>query len=319
VDTLSEGEIGYIVTGIKNPDNVRIGDTVFHQPQAPHYQLHPLPGYRRPQPVLWASLYPEDERAYEALRDALGRLRLNDASLTYEPESSPVLGRSFLCGFLGMLHLEIVTERLKREFSVSVVVTSPSIAYEVTKRNGEIERISSASKFPPASEIQHIQEPWMSAEIIVPEQFLGDVLQLVDAYEGIVLSSEQFGLTNQAENVRIKLHVEMPLREVVSDFFDALKSATSGYASLSYAPCGVREADVERIDILVAEEPVPALSRIVSKEKSQTIARSLVTALKDVLPRQLFLVKIQAVIGGRIVASESISALKKDVTGYLYG
>ncbi len=321
VDVLSQGEIGYVVTGIKDPMKVRIGDTIFLDAPTPGFELLPLPGYRQPQPVMWASFYPEDEREYDSLRDAVSRLQLNDASFTFEAESSPLLGRSFKCGFLGMLHLEIVTERLKREFSQSLIITSPSIAYEVTTRDAAASIISSPAKFPPRGEIVSVQEPWMTGDIIVPDRYLGDVLGLIDAYEGKMLASEQFGSAEHAKEgeVRMLLKAEMPLREIVSDFFDALKSATSGYASLAYEQAGMRPALVERLDIHVAEEPVAALTRIVSQKKAPAIARSMVTALKDVLPRQLFQVKIQAIMNGRIIASESLSALKKDVTGHLYG
>ena len=321
VPVLSAGDIGYIVTGIKDPTRVRIGDTVGPADLQKAQGLELLSGYRDPQPVLWASFFPEHEEDYEVLRDALGKLRLNDASLTFEPESSPVLGRSFICGFLGMLHLEIVTERLRREFSISVVTASPSIAYEITKKDGSMEIVSSAAKFPSKDQIISVREPWMSAEIIVPNTYLGDVMTLLDIHEGVLVVSEPFsvGRHTAADGVRMKLRAEMPLREVVSDFFDKLKSVTSGYASLSYKPAGMRDAHVECVEVRVADEPVPPLARIVSQAKTSFAARALVTLLKDTLPRQMFQVKIQAVVGGRIIASETLSALKKDVTGYLYG
>lgn len=321
METLKEGEIGYIVTGVKNPSLVGIGDTVSIVVSAGDF-AEPLSGYARPQPVVWASLYPEQDNDFETLRDALHKLQLNDAAFQFEPESSTALGRSFSCGFLGMLHLEIVTERLRREFSISVVTTSPSIAYEVTTKKGVIETISSAAKFPSSADTQSVEEPWIHAEIITPEQYMGNIITLVDAHEGSIISSEP--LTGgssflQSGRVRMKLFAELPLREVVSDFFDALKSVTAGYASFTYALAGTRPADVERIDIYVAEDMIPALARVVSREKAPAIARSLVSKLKEVLPRQLFQVKIQAIINGRIIASETLSALKKDVTGYLYG
>lgn len=320
---LGAGEIGYIVTGVKNPSAVSIGDTVIPASQAADDSLQALSGYARVQPVVWANFYPEQEHDFDALRDALSRLQLNDAAFRFEPESSTALGRSFACGFLGMLHLEIVTERLRREFSLSVVTTSPSIAYEVTKKNGTIEIISSAAKFPSPAEIQSIQEPWILAEIITPERYLGNIITLVDAHEGKVVSSEPLtsggGAFSESANIRMKLFAELPLREIVSDFFDALKSVTAGYASFTYEPVGKRLAEVERVDIRIAEDAVPALARMVSRAKALTIARSLVGKLKEVLPRQLFQIKIQAVINGRVVASETLAALKKDVTGYLYG
>ena len=340
-ECLGAGEIGYIITGVKNPSTVSIGDTVILASHADDNSLQALPGYARVQPVVWANFYPEQEHDFDALRDALGRLQLNDAAFRFEPESSTALGRSFACGFLGMLHLEIVTERLRREFSLSVVTTSPSIAYEVTRKNGTTETISSAAKFPPLAEIQSIQEPWITAEIITPERYMGNIITLVDAHEGKVVSSEPLtsgggpliknergsprqipirgGAFSESAHVRMKLFAELPLREIVSDFFDALKSVTAGYASFTYEPAGKRLAEVERIDVHIAQDPVPALARMVSRAKAPTIARSLVGKLKEVLPRQLFQIKIQAVINGRIVASETLAALKKDVTGYLYG
>ena len=322
MEVLGEGEIGYIVTGVKNPSLVSIGDTIILASVTAGPAPKPLPGYARPQPVVWASLYPEKDYYFDALRDALGRLQLNDAAFRFEPESSTALGRSFACGFLGMLHLEIVTERLRREFSLSVVTTSPSIAYEVTNKKGTMEIISSAAKFPLPTDIQFIEEPWILAEIITPENFMGTIITLVDAHEGRVISSEPLtggGSFSQSGRIRMKMFAELPLREVVSDFFDALKSVTAGYASFTYELAGKRLAQVERVDIYIAEEMIPPLARVVSRAKAPTIARSLVAKLKDVLPRQLFQVKIQAILHGRVVASETLSALKKDVTGYLYG
>ncbi|TSC73281.1 MAG: GTP-binding protein LepA [Parcubacteria group bacterium Gr01-1014_70] len=322
-ESLRAGEIGYVVTGIKDPLSVRIGDTIFLALEAQSLSAQALPGYMRPQPVVWASMYPEEENDFEALRDALGKLQLNDSAFRFEPESSPVLGRSFACGFLGMLHLEIVTERIRREFSLSVITTSPSIAYEVKRKNAAPEIVSSAAKFPNTGDIESIAEPWITAEIITPERFLGNILGLVDAHEGTVLASEPLiigaGVSGTQSDIRMKLRAEMPLREIVSDFFDTLKNVTAGYASFTYEPAGHRSAEVERVDIHVAGEPIAALSRIVSRRKAESGARQFVEQLKEVLPRQLFQIKIQAIVGGRIIASETLSALKKDVTGYLYG
>lgn len=308
---LSAGEIGYIVTGVKEPSHIKIGDTIALQ--TTNYPLQPLAGYREPKPMIWASFYPESQDGFDMLRDALDRLRLNDAALTYEVESSPIMGRSFKCGFLGMLHLEIVTERLQREFKVPVITTSPSIAYNIRLKDGTDQVITSAVKFPSRDQIVEIKEPWLSVELILPNRYLGDILKLVDAHEGSVMATETFA------GDRLKILCEMPLREVVSDFFDKLKSVSSGYASMHYEEAGMRVADVERLDILVAEEMIPALSRILSRKKVQMVARFMVASLKGILPRQLFQVKIQAVAQGRILASETLSALRKDVTGYLYG
>jgi len=321
---LTAGEIGYIVTAIKNPGEVKIGDTIVKSSQVDRALVSPLPGYKEPRAMVWASFFPEGEDQFEALGDALSRLKLNDAALTFEVESSPILGRSFACGFLGMLHLEIVAERLQREFGLSVVTTAPSVAYQVTFCDGSQEVISSPAKFPPREKINAVMEPWLRIEIILPTRYLGGMITLVDAHEGAVVSTETFGGGGNAQPTigaaeRIRLVCEMPLREVITDFFDALKSASSGYASMSYEPGDLKAAEVERLDILVADELVPAFSKIISKRSLPFAARSTVEALKEILPRQLFVLKIQAVAAGRIVASASISALKKDVTGYLYG
>lgn len=322
-ERLEEGEIGYIVTAIKNPHAVKIGDTMAKADEVVRYRVHPLAGYKEPHPMVWASFFPEGEDQFDALHEALERLQLNDAALTFEMESSPVMGRSFKCGFLGMLHLEIIAERLKREFGLEVVTTSPSVAYTVTLRDGQEEVVSSAAKFPSREEVLAVREPWLTVEIIAPSEYLGEILTLLDSHEGYVVETETFGgHTEESAGIhggRLKLSCEIPLREVVTDFFDLLKSVSSGYASMSYEDAGLRPAEVERMDILVADEPVPALSRILSKKKVSLVARSAVDTLKELLPRQLFTIKIQAVAGGRIIASTSLSALKKDVTGYLYG
>lgn len=341
--SLAAGEIGYIVTAIKNPGDVKIGDTLIHTAEAARMKVGPLPGYKEPMAMVWASLYPASEEEFDSLQDALAKLKLNDAALSFEVESSRVLGRSFLCGFLGMLHLEIIVERLKREYNVEVITTMPSVAYQIALKDGSQEVVSSAAKFPSQDVLVRVREPWLKVEIIVPAAYFGSVLTLIDAHEGHVVSTESFG---QASNTagpgpalrhaglhsaessgevegsgagRITLFAEIPLREIITDFFDKLKSVSSGYASMAYEPIGFRDADVERLDILVAEEPVPALTRIVSRRKLETIARSTVASLQTLIPRQLFVIKIQAAAQGRIIASESVSPLKKDVTGHLYG
>jgi GTP-binding protein LepA len=324
-DVLEDGEIGYIVTAIKDSSAVKIGDTIVKVVEADRSKLEPLSGYREPKPMIWASFYPEDQEEFDVLKEALERLQLNDAALTFEIESSQIMGRSFKCGFLGMLHLEIIAERLKREFNLSVITTSPSVAYKIQYKNDSEEVISSPAKFPSKDQVVAISEPWFKVEIIVPSDYLGEMLKLVDLHEGVVTNTETFGMRGQngaeptKNGERLRLDCELPLREIISDFFDSLKSVSSGYASMSYEDIGFRPADVDRLDILVAEELVPAFSRIVSRRKLPTLARETVSVLKDLLPRQLFVVKIQAKAEGRIIASESISALKKDVTGYLYG
>jgi len=306
---LVEGEIGYIVTGIKKPGVASVGDTVARaRDGAPAF-----PGYRTPTPVIWASVYPESQDDLPALRQALERLRLSDSSLSYEEESSGVMGKGFRCGFLGMLHLEIVIERLRREFNLTLVVTQPTCRYEVTRMNGEVEEIYAPARFPDDGSTQRVCELWTKVSVITPPGYLGGITQLLYEHEGVA------GDTKTLPDGKMDLSAEMPLRELMRGFFDSLKSISSGFASLSYELLGMRDADVVRLDILVAEEPVPAFARIVSRRKVQTEAEAMVEKLEKLLPKQLFELKIQAKTGGRIIASRRKSALRKDVTGYLYG
>ncbi|MCK9352421.1 MAG: translation elongation factor 4 [Candidatus Paceibacterota bacterium] len=308
-ETLSAGEIGYIVTGIKQPGIASVGDTVTSAKRpAPA-----LPGYMNPAPVVWASVYPESQDDFNLLRQALSRLKLTDASLSYEEETSGTLGRGYRCGFLGMLHLEIITERLHREFNLELIIATPSITYEVEYLNGEKKIIYSPALFPDYGSYKSVAEPWVKAKIITPPNYVGNILTLLYEHEGEVGASEIFG-----EN-RNSIEVDMPLRELMRGFFDKLKSASSGYASLSYKITGMRLADVARLDIVVADEPVIAFTRVVSKKRVQEEAENAVIKLYDVLPRQLFVVKIQGQALGRILSSKTLSALRKDVTGYLYG
>lgn len=306
---LSAGEIGYVVTGIKRPGIASVGDTVTDA----RLPLPALSGYLRPSPVVWASLYPESQDSFVLLRQALERLRLSDASLSFEEEHSGTLGRGFRCGFLGMLHLEIVTERLKREYNLPLIVTTPSIIYDVTLRSGAHERVYTPTQFPDHGDIAAIEEPWISVKIISPAEYLPGVLALLHAHEAVPGETEVFG-----EN-RMQLTLAMPLRELMRNFFDEVKSASSGFASLSYEPSGNRPADVTRLDVLVAEEPVPAFARVVPRARVEEEAKKAVEKLAAVLPRQLFVTKIQAQALGRIISSTTLSALRKDVTGYLYG
>lgn len=314
-DVLSAGEIGYIVTGVKKPGVVSVGDTICFAKQ----KVDPLPGYMTPKPVVWASLYPETDKIgrggddFHLLKQALARLKLSDSSLTFEEESSAVAGRGFRCGFLGMLHLEIITERLSREFGLKLVITSPSIRYEVVKKNGDKLSVYSPSAFPEHGEIKTIYEPWIDVSVILPSDYAGAVSKLFYAHEGVVESMDDFG---HGRNV---LKGKMPLRELMRNFFDELKSVSSGYASLFYSGNRYEEADVVRLDVRVAEEDVPAFARVVSRKRVEEEAKKSVEKLENILPRQLFVVKIQALAMGRIIASRAISAMKKDVTGYLYG
>lgn len=306
---LESGEIGYIVTGIKEPGVVAVGDTLLDAKRGGDA----LAGYFEPKPVVWASLFPESQDDFTALRQALDRLKLSDSSLSYEEESSGVLGRGFRCGFLGMLHLEIVTERLRREFDLDLTITAPSIAYEVTWPDGSIEHIYAPSRFPDRSARATVREPWVLLSIIVPPDYLGGTMTLLYEHEGEILETEVFG------DGRTLLSVEMPLRELMRGFFDKLKNVSSGYASLSYEIMDMRPADVERLDVLVAEEVVPAFSRVVGTRRVETEAQTIVEKLHGILPRQLFVTKIQGRAMGRIISSRTLSALKKDVTGHLYG
>ncbi|PIQ92370.1 MAG: elongation factor 4 [Parcubacteria group bacterium CG11_big_fil_rev_8_21_14_0_20_39_22] len=308
-DSLESGEIGYIVTGIKEPGIASVGDTVV-------FERKPLPalsGYQNPWPVVWASIYPESQDDFVSLRQALMRLRLSDSSFTFEEESSGLLGRGFRVGFLGMLHLEIITERLRREFSLEIIVTTPSITYEVTTKNQKTITAYSPLQFPELGDILKIKEPWTSIQIISPSDYLGDIMQILFKHEAIVGTSETFG------DNRTSICADIPLRELMRGFFDELKSASSGFASLSYVMGEMKEADVVRLDILVAEELVPAFSRVVSRRRVEEEAEEAVEKLFNLLPKQQFVTKIQAKAVGRIISSKTLSALKKDVTGHLYG
>lgn len=313
VDKLSAGEIGYIVTGIKEPGIASVGDTVASQ----NDNLPPLAGYMSPRPVVWASIYPESQDDFTLLKQALGKLKLSDSSYTYEEESSGVLGRGFRCGFLGMLHLEIITERLHREFTLELVVTMPTITYEVTYRTGpkqgKTETIYSPANFPDEGLLSEIKEPWVNCTIITPISFLGTLMPLLYEHEAEVGDSENFG------DDRASLHIKMPLRELMRNFFDKLKSTTSGFASISYEIEGMRSAEVVRMDILVADEVLPAFCRVISRRIVEEEAKTMVEKLHSLLPRQMFVMKVQARALGRIIASETVKAYSKDVTQHMYG
>ncbi|MDE2213221.1 MAG: translation elongation factor 4 [Patescibacteria group bacterium] len=309
IEALDAGSIGYIVTGIKESGFARVGDTVrSFPPKAPA-----LPGYAEPKPVVWASLYPESQDDFPKLRSALGRLRLSDAAFSFEEESSGMLGRGFRCGFLGMLHLEIIAERLRREFSLALVITTPTITYEVETKDGKHHSIFSPSLFPEYGDIVKVWEPYVEARIVVPSERLGSVTQVLFEHEGVVEVTEIFS------EGRMIVHAAMPLRELMRNFFDKIKTVSSGYASVSYEMRDLKEADVARLDVLVAEELIPAFSRIVAKHRAYEEAQSAVEKLYTILPRQQFATKIQGAALGRILSSRTLPALRKDVTGYLYG
>lgn len=325
VDELKAGEIGYIVTGIKEAGIASVGDTVGST-------KHPLPalsGYMNPMPVVWASVYPESQDDFPTLRLALSKLKLSDSSLVFEEETSGTLGRGFRCGCLGMLHLEIITERLRREFDLELIVTSPSITYEVQQKNGKKIMIYSPVYFPDDNEIEKVREPWVNVKIITPAEYLGQLMQLLYDHEAEVGDTETFGesstalgsssTTQDGSHHRTAVNTLMPLREMMRNFFDEVKSATSGYASVSYVMAEMRDADVTRLDILVADEVVPAFSRVASRRRVEVEAEKAVEKLAAVLPRQMFVTKIQGKALGRIISSETLSAMKKDVTQHMYG
>lgn len=302
-DNLSSGEIGYIVTGIKKPGIASVGDTVTNSKNG----AVALPGYMNPRPVVWASVYPESADDFTNLKAALGKLRLSDSAFSYEEETSGTLGRGFRCGFLGMLHLEIITERLSREFDLQLIVTMPSITYKVLLRNGKEETIYSPHLFPDDSSVVKVFEPWIHVKIIVPASYVGVLMPFLFEHEADIKMTENFG------DNRSSITVDMPLRELMRNFFDDLKSITSGYGSISYEMDEYREADVVRLDIIVADEPVVAFCRVVSRRRAEEEARDQVERLKKVIPRHQFAFKIQGKALGRIIASESVSAYRKDV------
>lgn len=302
-DKIQVGEIGYIVTGIKKPGIASVGDTITYMKKP----MQALPGYMNPQPVVWASIYPESQDDFPGLKLALGRLRLSDSSFSYEEESSGTLGRGFRCGFLGMLHLEIITERLNREFDLELIVTMPSITYKVVLRNGKEEVIYSPHLFPDDGNITKVFEPWIHVKIIAPSLYTSSLMPFLYDHEAEVGTTENFG------DSRSSISLAMPLRELMRNFFDDMKSITSGYASISYEMGEYREADVVRLDIVVADEIMPAFTRIVSRRRIEEEARAQVERLQKVIPRQQFAFKIQGKALGRIIASEAVSAFRKDV------
>lgn len=306
---LHKGEIGYIVTGIKEPGIARVGDTVttFARP------LPAFPGYSLPVPLVFASLYPETQDEFDDLRSSLSKLKLSDSSLTFEEEASGALGRGFRCGFLGMLHLEIVTERLRREFDQELVITTPSITYEVTLKNGEKEMIYTPIHFPDHGQYTSVMEPWIILTVITPHDYVSTLMQLLHAHEATVTDMVDWG------HDRVEMTIDMPLRELMRNFFDEVKSASSGYASIAYRQGEMKPASVTRLDVYVAEERVAAFSRVIPEHRSREESEEVVEKLEKILPRELFRIKIQAYVHGRIVASRSIAPMKKDVTGYLYG
>ncbi len=312
-ESLKTGEIGYIVTGLKDIEAVRVGDTVVSEKEKLNKNIQPLPGYKEVRPMVYAGIFPSEGNEYERLREALLKLKLSDASLQFDPEHSTALGFGFRCGFLGILHLEIIKERLEREHGMEIITTTPSVAYEVTLTNDEQKTIKSPLEYPDASHLKEAREPWVTVDIVTPTDYLGAIMSLVADRRGVYKNTEYF------EATRAVLHYDMPLSSVIVDFHDKLKSATAGYASLSYEFLEYRVGKIIRLDILVAEELVPALATLIHESEAYHHGRYVVETLKETLPRQMFVVKIQAAIGSKVIASERLSAYRKDVLAKLYG
>ena len=317
IDALGPGEVGYFTAAIKEVDHARVGDTVTdHANPAPE----PLPGYREPTPMVFSGLYPVDSDDFPDLREALEKLRLNDASFNFEPETSVALGFGFRCGFLGLLHMEIISERLDREFDIPLVTTAPNVAYEVhmdttllKPNEAETLRVSNPADLPPPNRIDHILEPVVDAMILCPTEYIGAVMQLCEGRRGDMQKMEYLS------EERVELRYELPLAEIIFDFFDRLKSSTRGYASLDYEPAGMRRSKLVKVDILLNGEPVDAFSSIVHADKAYEYGKGMVGRLKELIPRQMFDVPIQAAIGSKIISRETVKARRKDVLAKCYG
>jgi len=308
VESLSAGEVGYVVTGLKDVSRLRVGDTIT---SVARRAAQPLPGYKDVKPMVFAGLFPTDSDDYPELRDALEKLKLNDAALFYEPETSQALGFGFRCGFLGLLHMEIVRERLEREFDLDLLVTAPNVAYRVLERNGEWREVHNPAEFP--REVEEVEEPYVRASIIVPKEFVGAVMELCNERRG------SFDHLEYLSPERVHLTYELPLGEIVLDYYDQLKSRTRGYASFDYDLAGFKQGNLVRVDVLVAGEPVDALSLIIHRDFAYERGRLLVEKLREEIPRQMFDVPIQAAIGARVIARETVKARRKDVLAKCYG
>ncbi len=309
-DDLKTGEVGYIAASIKSLQDVRVGDTITLK-ESPAQE--PLPGYKKVNPMVYCGIYPIDGGDYENLKVALEKLKLNDAALEYEPETSGALGSGFRCGFLGLLHLEIIEERLDREFDLSLITTSPSVIYKIHKTDGTVLDLYNPSDMPTPNEIDYMEEPMVQAEIITPKEYVGGIMEICQNRRGTYIDMKYLDAT------RVNLIYEMPLNEIIYDFFDTLKSKTKGYASFDYEFKEYRRSDLVKLDIWVNGEGVDALSFIVHRDSSYEKGKKMVEKLKDVIPRQLFIIPLQAVIGGKIIARETISAMRKDVLAKCYG
>ncbi len=314
-EKISAGEIGYIITGVRQVSDARVGDTVWARGTTKKTieEATPLPGYKIVKPFVFASVFCVDSDDFPLLREALEKLKLNDSSLIYEPEQSGALGNGFRCGFLGLLHLDIVQERLEREYNLNLVVTAPSVSYKVKYSNDKEEIISNPADLPDPSRIDELLEPWMKVELVTPKEYLGGILSLVQDKRGIQKNIQYI------DDVRVIVTAEIPLASIVIDFYDKLKSATAGYASMNYEFIDYREGDLVKMDILVATEKVEALSMMLHRKEAQSMGQSMTKKLKELIPKMQFEIPIQAAIGGKIIARETISAMRKDVTAKLYG
>ncbi len=310
VDELRAGDVGYITASIKNVKDCRVGDTIT---QAQKPTAEPLPGYKKATPMVYCGIYPAEGESYDEVRDALEKLQLNDAALSFEPETSVALGFGFRCGFLGLLHLEIIEQRLDREFDLDIIATAPSVIYRVTKNDGEVLMIQNPSNLPPLTEVKQMEEPIVKANIIVPNEYVGNIMELCQNRRGDMVHMDYL------DPKRVVLHYELPLNEVIYDFFDALKSKTRGYGSLDYEFLEYRVSNLVKMDVLLNKEVVDAFSMIVHQTKAVSRGRVICERLKEVIPRQMFVIPIQAAVGNKVIARETISAMRKDVLAKCYG
>ena len=310
VDSLDAGHVGFFAASIKNVRDARVGDTVT---SVANPAEKPLSGYRKATPMVYCGLYPVENSDYDNLRDALEKLQLNDASLVFEPETSTALGFGFRCGFLGLLHMDVIKERLEREYNLSLITTAPNVIYQVFRTNGDVELVDNPSMFPDPTVIDHVEEPFVAATIIVPKDYVGAVMELSQEKRG------EYDNMTYLDDTRVMIHYALPLSEIIYDYFDRLKSATRGYASLDYELSGYRYSDLVKLDILLNGDPVDALSAIVHKESASVRGRQLVEKLRSLIPRQMFEIPVQAAIGNKIVARENVRAMRKDVLAKCYG
>ena len=310
VDELDAGQVGFLAAAIKNVKDARVGDTIT---DANNPADEALPGYRKATPMVYCGLYPVENSDYDNLRDALEKLQLNDASLVFEPETSVALGFGFRCGFLGLLHMDVIKERLEREYNLALITTAPNVIYEVFRTNGDVELVDNPSNFPDPTVIDHVEEPYVNATIIVPKDYVGAVMELSQEKRG------EYENMTYLDETRVMIHYALPLSEIIFDYFDRLKSATRGYASLDYELAGYRASDLVKVDILLNGDPVDALSAIVHREKATVRGRQLVEKLRSLIPRQMFEIPVQAAIGNKTIARENVRALRKDVLAKCYG